>query len=228
MKLIHSFITVSLIYLIASLVPATMAGPQVQQCVPLSAEEAEMLTFMREEEKLARDVYILMFDTWDNQVFYNISLSEQRHMDTMEDMLLKHNLPDPVVDDTPGEFTNTVLDALYKSLTDLGLEDPVEALFVGAKIEEKDIRDIQIAIEGTNHDDLIRAYENLMRGSRNHLRAFVRQIENLGIIYQEQVLEDWELDEIVDSPVERGPNRLRPKKNCDKGNGKGKKKCGSE
>ena len=178
-------------------------GPVIQE-QSLSYDEAAMLLFMREEEKLARDVYITLFGQWGNLVFDNISVSEQRHMDTMESMVEKHGLTDPVVDDTVGVFVNGELDSLYDELVADGLQDHVAALHVGALIEEVDIEDIQVAINGTSHQDLIRAYENLMRGSRNHLRAFVGQIENLGIVYEARILDQSVVDAIVDSPLERG------------------------
>lgn len=211
MKIIRS-ITALLFCLVASVAPLTLeneiATVQAAQAASLSFVEEESLIFMREEEKLARDVYILMFDEWDNLVFYNISTSEQRHMDTLEKMVQKYSLWDPVVDDTPGVFTSTVLDTLYQELIQSGLQGPVDALFVGALIEEKDIRDIQATLEECTHSDLIRAYENLMRGSRNHLRAFVGQIENLGLVYEAKILEQSVVDEIVNSPVERGVQNM--------------------
>jgi len=70
---------------------------------PLSEEEVEMLTYMREEEKLARDVYLLMYETWEAAIFTKIADSEQKHMDTMLKKLDKYGLPDPALDD--GEFT---------------------------------------------------------------------------------------------------------------------------
>ena len=46
-----------------------------------------------------------------------------------------------------------------------------------------------------------------MSGSRNHLRAYVGQIENLGVVYEAQYLSQDEVDAIVDSPIERGRRR---------------------
>ena len=59
--------------------------------------EASHLTFMREEEKLARDVY-LKFAKWyrDQPVFNTIATrSEQTHTDTLRDKLDQYGLPDP-------------------------------------------------------------------------------------------------------------------------------------
>jgi len=167
------------------------------------AEEADIL-FMREEEKLARDVYIFLYELWSHPVFSNISESEQRHMDSMAALVDTYSLTDPVQDDSVGAFTNPDLASLFASLTARGQSSLLEALAVGAFIEEVDMRDIQAAIDRATHADIIRTYENLLRGSRNHLRAFVRTIENMGVVYEAQVLPQSEVDAIVDSPVERG------------------------
>ncbi len=171
---------------------------------PLSATEADNLVFMREEEKLARDVYLTLYDQWLNPVFSNISRAEQRHMDTLAALLATHGLVDPVTDDSVGVFTNTDLAALYTDLTLRGQSSLLDALHVGALIEEIDILDLQEAIAAASHPDLIQVYENLMRGSRNHLRAFVRQIEMLAVAYEAQEMGQFEVDMILDSPLERG------------------------
>jgi hypothetical protein len=170
----------------------------------LSAEEEADILFMREEEKLARDVYIFLYDQWANAVFDNISASEQRHMDSMAVLVNTYGLTDPVQDSRVGAFTNPDLATLFTTLTVRGQVSQLEALRVGAFIEEVDMRDIQAAIDNSDHADINQTYENLLRGSRNHLRAFVRTIENLGVVYEAQVLPQSEVDAIVDSPIERG------------------------
>ena len=170
----------------------------------LSAVEVENLMYMREEEKLARDVYLTMFDAWGLAVFDNIAASEQTHTDSVKDMIEKYRLADPVVDDTVGVFVNQELATLYAQLIARGAQSSLEALHVGAFIEEVDMVDLAQAIEATDNADIRRLYENLMSGSRNHLRAYVGQIEDLGVVYEAQYLSQEEVDAIVDSPVERG------------------------
>ena len=170
----------------------------------LSALEIENLMYMREEEKLARDVYLTMFDAWALAVFDNIAVSEQTHTDSVKDMIEKYRLADPVVDDTVGVFVNQELAALYADLIARGMQSSLEALYVGALIEEVDMVDLKRAIEETDNADIRQLYENLMTGSRNHLRAYVGQIEDLGVVYEAQYLSQEEVDAIVDSPVERG------------------------
>ena len=142
---------------------------------PLSNEEVETLVYMREEEKLARDVYRTMFNRWNLQIFNNIAASEQTHMDTLAGMLDIYGISDPVTSDSTGSFTNSALASLYNQLIARGNISASEAIQVGILIEETDIADLQKAISESTHDDLDRAYENLLQGSINHLRAFTAQ-----------------------------------------------------
>ncbi len=175
----------------------------------LTSEEAASLIFMREEEKLARDAYSTLYDQWKNPVFSTISRSEQRHMNAMAMKLDTYGLDDPVVDDAAGTFNNSDLANLYADLMTKGNASLLDALHVGALIEEVDILDLQKAIAASTHPDLIQSYENLMRGSRNHLRAFVGQIESQGVPYEAQLMEQMEVDMILDEPLERGRAKRR-------------------
>lgn len=171
-------------------------GGQVLPAQSLSQEEIDQLLFIREEEKLARDVYLALADKWDAPIFTNIAQSEQQHMDAVGQLIEKYGLEDPITDDTPGVFTNDTLRDLYNDLVssgdvDLGYVAPglviegggtsqLAAYKVGAFIEEFDIIDIQHAIAEASHSDVENVYENLVRGSRNHLRSFVGLIEATG------------------------------------------------
>lgn len=165
---------------------------------PLSLEEAEHLTYMREEEKMARDVYLLMYDTWNFDTFSSIADSEQTHMDTMLIKLVKYHLPDPVGDNDKGEFTNLYLQDLYNDLVGIGINSLVAGLDVGAIIEETDMIDIQEAIDHTDHADVVNAYQNLLDGSKNHLRAFVKALETQGVSYVPKLISQEFFDEIME------------------------------
>ncbi|GAW86023.1 hypothetical protein bplSymb_SCF01604P009 [Bathymodiolus platifrons methanotrophic gill symbiont] len=80
----------------------------------------------------------------------------------------------------------------------------MDALYVGAFIEEVDMHDIEVAIDITSHEDIISVYEELLKGSRNHLRSFVSKIEAEGVVYKAQYLTQEEVDAIVDTSMERG------------------------
>ena len=103
-------------------VPVVAGQRNAAPAVPvLSAIEAEDLMFMREEEKLARDVYVELYRYYKEQgiellIFAKIARSEQRHMDAMLKMLDKYELDDPTAETVPGEFENPILGNLYANL----------------------------------------------------------------------------------------------------------------
>jgi hypothetical protein len=153
----------------------------------LSAEEAASLLYMREEEKLARDVYNALYAAWGQTTFSNIAASEQAHMDEVKLLLDRYGLADPALE--PGSFSDPNLAALYERLVAQGSLSLPDALKVGAAIEEIDILDLQERLAQTDNADIQQVYNNLMRGSYNHLNAFVNALQaQSGEIYQPQYL----------------------------------------
>lgn len=144
---------------------------------PLTQIEIDHVTYMREEEKLARDVYQALAAEWDCPIFANISSSEQRHMDAVKNLIERHGLIDPVVSDEAGVFTNPDLQALYNQCVVAGTESLEAALNVGVLIEDTDIEDLATALAQTSAADVTRVFENLLAGSTNHLAAFQQAIE---------------------------------------------------
>ena len=138
----------------------------------LTELEEQNILFMREEEKLARDVYLVMYDLWGADIFANISESEQRHMDAIERLITRYGLEDPVAVDVIGEFVDPDLQLLYDDLVKSGEGSLEDALMVGVLIEEKDIADLIQALEDTDKRNVKRVFQNLLNGSYNHLDAF--------------------------------------------------------
>jgi hypothetical protein len=170
----------------------------------LRKKEKNNLLFMREEEKLARDVYLSLYEEWGLRIFRQISRSERTHMASALVLIEKYELEDPVGDNPLGVFTNEDLQALYEDLSAAGQSSLVSALIVGALIEELDIYDLQRVSAKTNNDDLKILYQNLMKGSRNHLRAFTDVLEGYGESYEPTFLSEEEYGAILDSSKERG------------------------
>ncbi|CAA6824681.1 MAG: Unknown protein [uncultured Thiotrichaceae bacterium] len=165
--------------------------------------EIASLKFMREEEKLARDVYLTLFDEWGNSIFNNIASSEQEHTDAVLDLLDTFGVDDPAVTGI-GVFTNQELQDLSDELITRGKGSARSALWVGAFIEEADIQDIVHAMETINNTRMLEVYGNLLCGSRNHLRAFVKNIENQGEAYSTQIQAlEAEVAAILSSPTEQ-------------------------
>jgi hypothetical protein len=175
--------------------------------LPLSAAESADLLFMREEEKLARDVYLQLHDQWALPTFANVASSEQSHMDAMASLLRRYRLADPAAGMLIGEFADPSLQAMHDHLMALGSASELAAAKVGGFIEEADMQDIVAAIERSQHDDIDQAYSRLLCGSRNHLRAYATQVSWISqSAYVAQILPQAEVDAIVNSAQERcGP-----------------------
>jgi len=145
----------------------------------LEDSESQGLLYMREEEKLARDVYLTLYEKYSSlAIFDNIAGSEQRHMDSIKNLLDRNGLDDPAEGKEIGEFTNQELQDLYYDLVSEGEQSLIDALTVGGKIEEIDILDLEEYIEQTDQLDIKRVYNNLLEGSKNHLRAFCQRVRN--------------------------------------------------
>ena len=170
----------------------------------LSTSEADALLYMREEEKLARDVYLKLYEKWQLPVFQNIAGSEQTHTDAVKTLLDRYGLTDPFSEEI-GVFENGALQNLYNQLITQGNLSIADALKVGGAIEEIDILDLEERLAQTDKADIILVYENLLKGSRNHLRSFVSTLQTqTGETYQPQYLTLDAYQVIINSPSESG------------------------
>ncbi|MFN8598343.1 MAG: DUF2202 domain-containing protein [Anaerolineae bacterium] len=156
----------------------------------LSADEAAGLTFMREEEKLAHDVYVTFYQQYGLAIFNNIANSEAAHTASIKTLVDRYGLSDPAAANGVGTFENADLQALYDQLIAQGRQSLSAALKVGAAIEEIDILDLKARIATTTHSDIQQIYNNLLNGSYNHLRAFANTLQaQTGEVYQPQYLD---------------------------------------
>ncbi len=201
---------------LGSVAPTTPSPtPKATVCpanlTPLKQAEVDEALFMREEEKLARDVYLDLAAYWQAQagivpvvnILRNIAKSEQQHMDSMKAVLSCYGLPDPVdAAETHGMFLNPELAALYNKLMTQGQSSTLDALKVGALIEEVDIEDLQASIDISQQQYTDQVYAALMCGSRNHLRAFAGEIIKTTGSYKAQLLPQATVDAIINSPNE--------------------------
>jgi hypothetical protein len=190
--------------------PPEWAAPGRPSAVPVVCSvaptpvEADDLAFMREEEKLARDVYLQFYEQYDLALFANIAAAEQKHMDAVLKLLTKCQLPDPAAGNAIGEFTDGDLQALHDQLIAAGSEGVVPAVGAGALIEELDLEDLAIAMENTTRADFEKVYTNLACASRNHLRSFASTLGTLtGAPYVAQRLPQSLVDAILATPREK-------------------------
>ena len=182
-------------------------APVIDATAELTDAEMDGLILMREEEKLARDVYLTLLDLWGLPVFENIAAAEVTHTGAVLELLDAYGIDDPVADDTIGVFTDPGLDALYDDLIEQGSASLVDALTVGAIIEDLDIFDLQNLLDETDNPDIERVYTSLLMGSENHMRAFLRQLDSQGGTYEANFLDQSEIDEILASGQQGGWGR---------------------
>jgi hypothetical protein len=187
----------------------------------LTKEEKQGIQLMREEEKMAHDVYSVLFEKWQLRPFSNISGSESRHFEAIGYLLETFEIEDPAINE-PGKFRNRELSALYDSLVDKGMESLTAALEVGAFIEEVDIRDLKELIGSTSNENIRTVYSNLLNGSENHLRAFTRNLSWRDATYTPKVLDPAVYAEIAEIEVQPGNGMNCPSSGPKQKKGKGR------
>lgn len=207
--------------LLLSLLTLTLAAPVMAETpasAPTDAQLAKDLSHMRQEEKLARDVYATLQAKHPHKTFAHIQRSEQRHMQAVGRLLQARKIADPLkgIEGERGVFKDAAFTTLYKELVKRGEADRVSALKVGAWIEEQDIKDLRERLARKPPAEIAAVYENLLRASGNHLRAFHKALAAEGVTYTAQVLTDAEVKQIIATPHACG---------CDKAQGEGKS-CG--
>ena len=162
---------------------AIQAPQEIVDALPitsLSQDQIDGLLFMYQEEKVARDLYLKLYETWGLNIFSNIAASEQTHMDAVKTLLQKYEIAVPVEDESYGEFALEELQSLYDALILQGSTSSTDALEVGKLVEETDIADLQERLVDAPEDIAI-IYNSLLEGSYNHLNAFNSQLEgNVG------------------------------------------------
>ncbi len=197
-----------LVVLVMAVVITTMSScsdddPTIdEQTKILTQQEEDDLIFSREEEKLARDVYLFSYDKYGEALFNNIAQSEQMHMDLILTSLNLYNLSDPASSER-GVFSDQILQNIYNDLISLSDLSLVEAYKVGAFIEDLDINDLDILESHTTRTDLLNVYNKLECGSRNHMRVFYGQLVLNGINYVPQYISLEHYTEIITSDFEQ-------------------------
>ena len=161
----------------------------------LTPAEIAGLMLMREEEKMAKDVYTYFYSQFKYLIFNNISKSETVHAEAVLRVINYYKLTDPATK-VAGTFTDVHLQELYTKFTTKA-KTVEDALKTGAFIEEYDIADLKKLIDETDNTYIKRVYTNLKGGSENHLRAFTRTLKLRGIVYVPVILTEDEYLAII-------------------------------
>ncbi|WP_159949261.1 DUF2202 domain-containing protein [Polaribacter septentrionalilitoris] len=176
-------------------------GDKIEENITILQEDADALLFMLEEEKLARDTYSILYEKWGLNQFANIKKSEQTHMDAIENLLKQNEISYTILPE--GVFNNKELQAHYDTFKEDGAKSVINALKIGATIEDLDIKDLENYVSLTKNNTLINVYQNLICGSRNHLRSFMKGLEKNGGTYTPQFITQDAFDAILNSSQEQ-------------------------
>ena len=164
----------------------------------LNEYEVEALSQMREEELLARDIYLQLFEIYNYRIFENIAKSEEKHTSAVKLLLDRYQLNDVAISHEIGLFINADIQALHDALLAQGIQSLTDALVVGATIEDVDIFDLHHLLEnGVDNADITYVFQNLVKGSENHMRAFVKNLLKLNYSYTPQYITQEEFDSII-------------------------------
>lgn len=165
----------------------------------LSQQDISWLTRMREEEKLARDIYISFWNKWGNDAFVNTSKSEQTHMDYVKVILDRYWIDDPIKDDSVWIFSFYAMKKLYDDFVFKWNKSLLDAFILSADAESLDILDASDLLQQTKNKDIMELYNNLIIWSRSHLRAYVENIKDNGGDYKPKYISQAVYDEIISS-----------------------------
>lgn len=138
----------------------------------VSAIEIDLLEKQYEEEMMANELYMSFYEKYWIQTFKNIAESEAKHMEAVKALLDRYEI------EVPTNYDH--IKDLYEQLKEEGSKSAFDALEVWVKIEFVDIDDIVKAIKSTDNDDIKIVFTNIGWGSYNHLRGFLKAIDNNG------------------------------------------------
>lgn len=136
----------------------------------LSNIEIELLKKQYEEEMMANELYTSFYKMYGIETFKKIADSEAKHMEAVKVLLDRYKIA------VPTDY-NHIKD-LYNQLKTDWSKSAFDALEVWVKIEFVDIDDIVKAIKSTDNDDIKVILTNIWWGSYNHLRGFLKAIDN--------------------------------------------------
>ena len=140
----------------------------------LGADMLDALRYIREEVKLARDLYGALTEIWGLEVFENTAKSKQSLMNAVSYLLKQNGIDDPAGD--AGKFIDSDLQELYSYLVDQGKVSRNNAIDVTILIEQTVIADLNVMFHQANEKDIRKVVTLLMKGSENHLHELNRYL----------------------------------------------------
>lgn len=139
-----------------------------------SAQLATELNYLRQEEKLAHDLYVLADSLYGAQQFGNIAQAEVHHGQAINSLLAGYSMADPNAGQAEGVFTDPQIQKTYNELAARIRQSQDEAAQVGILAEKTDIADLKKTIDSSPPAAVKSTLSHLVTASERHLQAFTR------------------------------------------------------
>ena len=179
-------------------IPSTVTDAIDSDKSSLSQELKDSITYMYNEEKLAKDIYLNVYKTQPLKQLYNIaSKSEVKHEDAVNVLAIKYDLDITLYPDTEepydkkslddygsGQYPVVAIQELYDMLYDKGIQSEKDALEVGCMVEVTDIDDLDkymAQASSSSASDVYTVFDFLRKGSYNHYWAFDKGLKGMGV-----------------------------------------------
>jgi len=176
--------------------------PAFDSTADLTADEIEFIYAVREDEKVARDLYFSFFGTFGLKPFENIGKAEDNHIKATEKLFDYYEIDYPALSEN-GKFENAIRQKLFDSLLLKGTPE-LEAFKVMAMLEESNIVEYGEVLKTIANPNIKIVIENLARASANHFKAAIRQITALGGTYTPALMTQEQYRAVIAIGFEKG------------------------
>jgi hypothetical protein len=176
--------------------------PAFDSTADLTADEIEFIFAVREDEKIARDLYISFFGKFGLKPFENIGKAEDNHIKATEKLFDYYEIDYPALSGN-GKFENAIRQKLFDSLL-LKVNTELDAFKVMAVLEESNIVEYGAVIKTVVNPNIKMVIENLAKASANHFKAAIRQITALGGTYTPEFLTQEQYRAVIAIGFEKG------------------------
>lgn len=155
---------------------ATQAAPALPGSTSTATADSALtaeLTFARDEERMARDLYRALADKYDGALpFSRITLSEQQHFDAVGTLLTRYGTADPAEGKKAGTYADPKIQDLYDGWVADGQKSLDAAYDVGVALEKRDVADLKNTLAADLPADVKQVFTALLNASEHHLTAF--------------------------------------------------------
>ena len=196
----------------------------------LTQELIDSLAYMGNEERLAYDIYTVLYNYHNDagteiKQLANIPKSEKKHIEIVQDIIKKYNINTDILTDVvnpvadkdvafeampTGVYDIATIQELYDMLYAKGIASKQSALEVGCMVEVVDVDDLDHFIEqaeASNATDIVAGFNVLRDGSYNHYWAFDKGLKNMGIVEGCAILGDEWAKTAEEYPSTNNENR---------------------